>query len=115
MHQFGSARAFVEGDIIEDDDVALRQFRGELGFDVELEAGGVHRRVDNSRSDHAVAAQTGHEGLRLPAAEGDMGPVALAFGRPAGALGQSCIGRRLINEDQARQGFVEERLAPGDP
>jgi hypothetical protein len=62
-----------------------------------------------------VAAQTSHEGLGLPAAEGDMGPVALAFGRPAGALCQSRIGRRLINEDQARQGFGEERLAPGNP
>ena len=62
-----------------------------------------------------MAAQTSDEGLRLPAAEGDMRPVALAFGRPAGALGQSRIGRRLVNEDQARQGFVEERLALDDP
>jgi hypothetical protein len=44
-----------------------------------------------------------------------MGPVALAFDRPASALGQSRIGRCLINEDQARQGFGEEWLAPDDP
>src|SRR5262249_39205193 len=91
------------------------EFRGELGFDVELEAGGVHRRVDDPRSDHAVAAQAGDEGLRLPAAERRVRAVALALGRPAGALGQSRIRRRLINEDQARQVWVEEGLAPDDP
>jgi len=37
------------------------------------------------------------------------------LGDQPGALGQSGVGRRLVDEDQARQGLVEEMPAPLDP
>lgn len=59
-----------------------------------------------------MAAQASDEGLRITFAERSMRPVALTFVRPAGAIGQLGVGRRLVNEDQARQGLGEEALAP---
>lgn len=111
---FGS-RALVEGDVVEDDDIARRQFGNELGLDVSLKDGGVHRRIDDPWRDEAMTAQASDEGLCLPAAERRVGLVALALRRPARAFGQLGVGRCLIKEDQARQGLVEETLAPIDP
>lgn len=114
-YQFGGALAFVEGDIVVDDDIAWRQFGRELSFDIQLEASHVHRRIDDPWRDHAMAAQAGDEGLRLPPPERRMRPVALTLGRPAGALGQLGVCRRLIDKDQALQGAIEEWLASRDP
>ena len=114
-HQFGGALAFVEGDIVVDDNIARRQFGRELSFDIQFEARHVHRRIDDPWCDHAMAAQAGNEGLRLPPAERRLRPITLTLGRPAGALGQAGVCRRLIDEDQALQGVVEEWLAPRDP
>lgn len=85
-NQLGGALVLVEADIVENDDVAGRQFGSELSFDVALEDGGIHRRVDDPRCDETVASQPGDEGLHLPFAEWRMRPVALALRRPAGAL-----------------------------
>ena len=114
-HQFGGPLALVEADIVEDDDVAWLKLGSQLRLDPGLEAPGVHRRIDDPRRDHAVAAQAGDEGLRMPFAEGSVRPVALAFRRPAGALGQPGVGGRLVDEDQTGQGLGEEALAPRDP
>lgn len=114
-HQLGRPLALVEGDIVEDDDVAWHQFGRELGFDVELEAGPVHRRIDDPGRDHAMTSEAGDEGLCLPAAERRGCDVAFAAGRPAGSFGQPCVGRGLVDEDQPRQGLVEEALAPRRP
>lgn len=70
----------MEADIIEDDDVARLKFGHQLGLDPCLESSSVHRRIDNPRRDHAMAAQPGNEGLGMPLAEGSMRPVALALG-----------------------------------
>ena len=72
-------------------------------------------RFDDSGRDHAVAAQAGGEGLRLPAAERLLRPVALAFRRPSGALAQPRAGRGFVDEDEPRQGLAEEAPAPLDP
>jgi len=109
------ALALVEADIVENDDVAGRQFGSELRFDVAFEDSSIHRRVDDPRRDKAMASQSGDEGLRLPFAEWRMRPEARAFRRPASAFGQLGVGRRLIDEDQPRQSLVEEALSPPDP
>jgi hypothetical protein len=62
-----------------------------------------------------VTAQTGDEGLRLPAAERRMGAVALSFRRPSGALAQPRVGRGFVDEDEPREGLAEEALASLDP
>lgn len=114
-NQLGGSFAFMEGDVVEDDDVAGLQFRRELGFDIGLETSSVHWCVDDPGRDHGVAAQAGDEGLRLPAAERCMRAIALSLRRPAGALGQPCVGRSFVDEDEPRQGFVEEWLARSGP
>lgn len=105
----------MEADIVEDDDIAGRKFGSELSFDIVFEDGRVHRRIDDPWRDEAMAAQPGNEGLCLPLTEWRMRAVALALGRPAGSLAQLCVGGCLINEDQTRQGLVEEALATLDP
>lgn len=62
-----------------------------------------------------MASEAGDEGLCLPAAEGRIGAVAFALGRPSGSLGEPCVGRGLVDEDETRQSLVEEGLAPFDP
>jgi hypothetical protein len=114
-NQLSCALGLVEADVVENDDIAWRQFGSELSFDVAFEDGAIHRRVDDPRRDKAVAAQPGDEGLRLPFAEWRMRPEALALLRPAGAFGQLGVGRRLIDEDQPCQSLVEEALSPPDP
>ena len=114
-HQFGRPLALVEADIVEDDDIAGDQFGSQLRLDPGLEAPAVHRRINDPRSDHAVAAQPRDEGLCLPFAEGSMRSVAFAFRRPASAFGQLGVGRRLIDEDQTCQGLVEEPASSVDP
>lgn len=105
----------MEADIVENDDVAGLKLGSQLRLDPGLEARCVHGRVDDPRRDHAMASQAGDEGLRLPLAEGRMCLVAFALGRPACAFGQPGVRGCLIDEDQARQGFVEEAPAPLGP
>lgn len=107
--------AFVEGDVVEDDDITGLEFRSELGFDIGFETNLVHWGIDDPGRHHAMAAQTGDERLRLPAAERCMGAIALSLRRPTAALGQPCVGRGFVDEDEPRQSPVEERLAPFDP
>lgn len=114
-HQFCDPLALVEGDVVENDDVASSQFGDELGLDIGLEAGLVHRRVDEPGRHHAVTAQAGDEGLRLPPAEWGVSAEARAPGRPSRALGQTGVCRCLIDEDQAAQCLGKEASAPLDP
>lgn len=85
----------MEADIVENDDIAGRQFGSELRFDVVFEDGGIHRRVDDPWRDKTMVSQPGDKGLRLPFAEWCMRPEALALRRPACAFGQLGAGRRL--------------------
>ena len=78
-HQFCGTLALVEADIVENDNVAGLKLGSQLCLDPGLEARGIHRRIDDPRSDYAMAAQAGDEGLRMPFAERSMRPVALAF------------------------------------
>lgn len=113
--QFGRPLALVEPHIVEDDDIAGLEFWSQLGLDPRLEMAGVHRCIDDPWGDQAMAAQAGDEGLCLPLAKGGMRLVTVAFRRPAGAFGQLGVGRCFVDEDQARQGFAEEGLAPSQP
>jgi hypothetical protein len=61
---FGSG-TFVRGQVVQNDDVALLQCRGELGAHVGLEDRAVHRGVDDPRRSQRSAAQSCDEGLGL--------------------------------------------------
>jgi hypothetical protein len=62
-----------------------------------------------------MASEAGDESLCLPAAEGRVSAVALAFLGPAAALGQPRIGGGFVDEDEARQSLGEEGFAPLGP
>jgi hypothetical protein len=73
LQAFGSFGTFVNGEIIEDGDIARRERRGELGFDPEIEGGSTDRLVDYPRRCQLVAAQTSDEGLGSQMAKGSVG------------------------------------------
>lgn len=105
----------MEGDVVEDNDIALFQGRRQLRFHPDLEGAPVHRAIDDPGGGQAMAAQGRDAGLAFPASERRVGPVALSFLRPAGALGQLGVGGGFVDETQPRHGLVEEGLAPCDP
>ena len=105
----------MKADIVENDNVAGRQGRGELRFDPGLEDAVVHRRIDDPGRSQSVASEAGDKGLRFPLPERRMGVKALAFAGPAGPFGKFGVGRCLIDKDQPRQCFVEEAPASSDP
>jgi len=103
VDQFFGSLTFVEGDIVEDHDVAGRERRGELGFDPCFEDASVHRRIDDPGCCQTMTAQACDEGLGLPGAERCMGAVPLSPWRPSGSLCQFGVGRGLIDKDQPCQ------------
>jgi hypothetical protein len=78
-NQFGGTFAFVEGDIVEDDDIAGFKFRPELGLDVGFEPSRVHWCVNDPGRNHGMTAQSGDAGLGLLPAERRVGSIALPF------------------------------------
>jgi hypothetical protein len=88
------------GQIVQDDEVAGLEGRGELGFDVSLEDAPIHRRIDDEWRGERATAQAGDEGLRLPMAERDLGKKPLAFGATAAQAGHLGGGSGLVEEDQ---------------
>jgi hypothetical protein len=72
--------AFVEGDIAENDDVAWRQPRSELGLSIQIfKYMAVRRCIDNAGGSETVAPQPGNEGLRVPFSEGSISGKSLAL------------------------------------
>ena len=65
----GGLGAFVNGEIVEDDEILLAERCGKLGFDPDVEGNAVHCLVDDLGRGQAVAAQSGDEGLRVPVTE----------------------------------------------
>ena len=61
--------AFVEGDVVENDDVAWRERWSPLGFDPRLEDAAVHRCIDDPWRGQSVTAQACGEGLGFPRTE----------------------------------------------
>ena len=108
-------RALVGGEIVEDDDIALCQRRGELGFDIGLEDAPVHRRVDDERGGEPVAAQAGDEGLGLPMSERRLGAQPLALQAAAAQARHLGGGSGLVDEDQPMRLKPHPRLALGLP
>jgi len=110
-----SGRAFMGGQIVQDDEVAGLEGRGQLGFDVSLEDAPIHRRIDDEWRGERATAQAGDEGLRLPMAERDLGKKPLAFGATAAQAGHLGGGSSLVEEDQPMRLKPHLRLANADP
>jgi len=78
--------AFVEGDIIEDDNIARRKCWRQLGFDIGLKDLFIHRRIDKPGRGQTTGPQTCNERLCLPAPKRSICVITRAAGRPARAL-----------------------------
>ena len=103
--------ALVAGKIVQNDDIARRQGRGELGLDIELEDRAVHGFVDDPGGGQSVAAQAGNEGLRAPMAKGRLGLEARADPGASAKPGHLRRGAGLVEEDQAMDVLAHMRLA----
>lgn len=62
--------ALMDGEVVEDDDIAPAERGSELRFDPQVEGSAVQGFVDDPWRGERVAAQAGDEGLRVPVAEG---------------------------------------------
>lgn len=61
--------AFMDGQIVEDDNIAARQGGRKLGLDIGIEGGAVHGVVDDSLCSEPEGSQSGDKGLGSPMAE----------------------------------------------
>lgn len=103
------ACAFVDGEIVEDDNITALERRRELGLDIGIEGGPVHRPIDDPWGGQAIAAQAGDEGLRSPSAEGGLRAQPFAARGAAAQPRHLGVDGSLVDEDQAM------RLTPPDP
>ena len=88
--------------------LAGRQGGRQTAFEISEEDFAVHRGIDDERSGHAVLAQAGDEGGRLPMAVRNLGDKPLPA--PAASARPGHIGRRagLVDEDELRR--IKPRL-----
>ena len=100
LNDFSRSVVLVRGEVVEDDDIAGRQFGGEELLGIGPEDRRVHGAVDGQRCDEAVMAQASDESGGLPVTVGCLGDQALPAGCPAVARGH--VGRRahFVEEDQ---------------
>lgn len=99
------------GQVVHDDNVALFEGGCELLLDIDLEDVPVHGRIDNERGGEPVAAQSRHEGLRQPMAEGGFRSQPLTFGAATAQARQ--LGRCpcLVEKDEPMWLKPHPRLA----
>jgi hypothetical protein len=107
--------AFVSGQVVEDDDVAGLQCRGELCLDVKVEHLAVHRTVDDPGGAQAIATQGGDERLRSPMTERRPRRQPLVAPSPAAPPRHFRGRRRFIDEDEAMRLLAHARLSAGAP
>ena len=88
-------------EIIEHDDIAAPEGRGEHVPDVDPEGVAIHGPVEHPGRGQPREAQAGDEGHGLPVAEGRAVPAALADRRPAIKARHLGADAGLVEEDQA--------------
>jgi hypothetical protein len=109
------ARLLVQGEIVEDHDVAGTQRRDEHLFDVGEEGGIVQRPVEDGWRVEPITAQGGHYGLGLPM------PARRVVAQPYPARTASIPAEeirgdaRFVDEDVARGVVQRQRGAPAAP
>jgi hypothetical protein len=105
----------VHRKVVEDDDVALPELRGELGLDPDVEGGAVHRPPEQPGRDQPVVAQAGDEGLRALVAQRRMVAQPRAAPRPAAQPRHVGLGAAFVDEDQPVRLLAHPRLTPPGP
>lgn len=107
--------ALVDGEIVEDDDIAWLERRRQLGLDIDIEGGAVHGAVDHSGRGQALVSQARDQGLRAPLSKRRAGLEALAAAGAAAQTGHLGVEARLINEHQPTRLAAHAGLALLDP
>ncbi len=93
--------AFVAAEIVEDDDIAGLECRGQDLLDISEEASAIDRSVEHGRGVDPVMAERGKEGERLPVTERHLGTQPLSTRGAAMGPRHIGLGPGLINEDEA--------------
>lgn len=92
--------AFVNREIIEDDDIAGRKRWGQLRFDVGVEGLAVHCARNHPRGSQRVMAQPRNEGLGPPFAKRSIGLQTLALSGATALADHFGVDGRLVDEHQ---------------
>ena len=93
--------ALVGAKIVEDDDIARPQRRGEKLFNIGGEQDGVDRTIDDARGIDPVMAQRRYERQRLPVTMRHFGREPLPLGSPSTQRGHIGLDPGLVDEDEA--------------
>lgn len=115
MQCFGSARAFVCGQIVQDHNGAGVEHGSELCFDVGVECRAVHRACDDPRRYQRILRQSRDECLRAPFAEWCGAVETFADRCPAPQSGEVRLHSGFVNEDQPVRFLAHARLPTCDP
>lgn len=110
--QFGDAGDFVGGEVVEDDDVVLLEFRTQNVAEVSSEDLGVHGAFDEEGSGQAIAAKCSNEGRSLPVTVGHGGHAALVLQRAAVKAGHLRVESGLVDKHQPRTVPMGLKRAP---
>lgn len=114
-HGLCSARAFVSGQVVEDDDGSRIKHRGQLRLNVSVEGCPVHCPLYNPRCDQSVLRQPGDKGLCAPFAERGGAVEPLSDRGPSAQPREVRLDRRLVNKDQPVRLLTHAGLAAHDP
>lgn len=107
--------AFVRAEIVEDDDVALFEGRGEYLFDVGGEQDPVDRSVDDAGRIDPVMPQGGDKGKGLPMTIGNRGGETLPSGRPTAQRRHVGLDPGLVEKDQTVRRDARLMVFPATP
>jgi len=109
------SRAFVRGQIIENDNVSGLEGWSKLRLDVGIEDSPVHRTVDDPRRCQPPTPQTGNKGLRSPFAKGRRGSEPFSAKTAAAKARHLRVGGCFINKNKAPWLKPHPWEAAGDP
>ena len=115
LQAFGGFGALVDGEVVENDHIARRQGRSELGFDPKIEGCPIDRLVDHPRRCQLIAAKASDKGLGSPMAEGCIGAQPLTTRRAASKPHHLRVDRGLIDKDETMRLETHSGLAAIDP
>ena len=101
VHRFDHAAHFVRWQVVEDEDVARAELRGQFLLDVFPKEFAIEGAVDNHRGEEPVEAEGGHEGGSFPVAVGHEIEHALIGRSPAVEAGHRGVAEGFVEENEA--------------
>jgi hypothetical protein len=115
LQDFGGFGAFVDAEVVQNDDGAGCDGWGELGCDVAVKGFTVHGALDDPRRNQAVCRQARDKGLGIPKARWCAGMQASALQGPPTRPRHVGFDGGLVNEDQPVRCLPHHGLAMAYP